>query len=150
MKKLVLVVLVMSIGIVSIAQPGNGPRRGQGEGIPPKERKEMMAEKLGLSDDQKEQIEFIRKDFKGEIQGLKNQLDIKHAELKAAIADEVSRKKIDAYVNEINTLNNESFKKEIDHMLKVRALLDDDQKVIFDSMRHKMGRKHGGMRGRRN
>ena len=149
MKKAVLITVGLMVGTIVMAQQGMGQRRGQAQG-PRMDRREMMKEKLNLSEDQEAQMKAIHTKYLSEVQSVENQLDIKRAELKAAISSESSKKVIDGFVSEINSLNNQRFEKEIDRMLEVRGILDDEQKVIFDAMAERGGRArmHRGKRGK--
>ncbi len=140
MKKAVLVTIGLMVVTFMMAQQGMGQRKGYGHGRGPDQmdRKEMMKEKLNLSEDQEKQMKSIQTKYLGEIQSIENQLDIKRAELKAAISAEESRKVIDGFVSEINSLNGQRFEKEIERMLEVRGILDEEQKVIFDAMAGKL------------
>lgn len=142
MKKIALVTLGLALAVLTFAQSEQGRRGGPREGGRG-DRKEMMAERLNLSDQQKEQMESLRTKHLSEVQGIENELDIKRAQLKAAVSSEESRKVVDGYVQDINSLTSQRFEKDIDHMLEVRAILDEDQKVIFDSMSPRKGhRRH--------
>ena len=149
MKKAVLVIIGVMLGTYLMAQPGMGQRRAMlpRQGM---DRMEMMKDKLDLSDAQAEKMEAIHTDFLGDVQPIKNQLDIKRAELKAAISAEQSKGIIDGFVAEINTLRNQQFELEISRIMEVRGMLDDDQKVIFDAIAsHRDGGPKGaGKRGR--
>lgn len=137
MKKVMLLTLGLMVGLMVMAQHGESQRRGHRDGRGERVRgnpKEMMAEKLNLTEGQQDEMESIRKKYMGDFQDVRNQLDIKKAELKAAIASDETRKVIDGFVKEINGLQNTRFELEISQMLDTRAILNEDQKLIFDSM----------------
>ncbi|MEM6738203.1 MAG: periplasmic heavy metal sensor [Bacteroidota bacterium] len=149
MKKVVLVIIGLIIGSMLKAQQGRGQQRGSDQ-APGMDRQEMMKERLNLSEDQEQQMESIRTKFLGDVQSIKDQLDIKRAELKAAINSEASENVVHEFISEINLLNGQRFEKEIERTQEVRSILDDDQKVIFNAIAARRGERHmrKGKRGK--
>ncbi|MBN2668480.1 MAG: periplasmic heavy metal sensor [Bacteroidales bacterium] len=93
-----------------------------------------------LTDQQKTEIEKLRIAHMKEIQQIKNQLDIKKAELKALqTAENPDMNAINKNIEERSALRTDLEKKSAAHHQAVRDLLTDDQKVIYDS---KTARKH--------
>ncbi|HPW18005.1 MAG TPA: Spy/CpxP family protein refolding chaperone [Candidatus Aminicenantes bacterium] len=84
---------------------------------------------LGLTDEQLDRIDKVRLAFREELLPLEmkwNRLDL---ELEALYRKGQNR---DAKLKEIEALEAEMDKKWEDHLSKVRAVLTDDQKVLFD------------------
>jgi mevalonate pyrophosphate decarboxylase len=79
---------------------------------------------------------------------IKNQLDVKRAQLRLAITSNDSKKVIDNYVEDINRLNSQMFTSRINTRLNMRGLLTEDQVLVFDSMHQsRSARKRGRYRG---
>ncbi|MEM0940502.1 MAG: hypothetical protein AAGI25_12055 [Bacteroidota bacterium] len=151
MKKVVLVIIGLIVGSILMAQHGRSQGRDSDQ-APGMDRREVMKERFNLSEDQEQQMESFRIKFLGDVQSIKDQLNIKRAELKTAINSEASKNVIYEFVSEINLLIGQRFEKEIDRIREVRSILDDDRKVIFDritvrkSKRHFRRVKHGRYR----
>ncbi len=145
MKKLGLLLTGLIVAATVVAQPGGRHGRHGDHGPEGSRGIERIEERLNLTEAQKTQMESLRNDHLESIRDIGNTLDIKRAQLKAAIAtDTPDTKEIDGLVAEINNLNNEKFKQWVDHTLKVRGMLDDDQKLIFDRIHHNKRMHHRG------
>lgn len=109
--------------------------------------KVRVEEQLNLSEDQKSKIEKLRLEHLRETKDLRNQLEIKRAELNAAMtSDQPDKKQVNSLVSEINSLRSDRFEQKINHQMQVRELLDDEQKLRFDQMKDRTKRH---LRGRR-
>ncbi len=140
MKKLTLIMAGLLAAATLWSQPAPKERGTRRHGDQRMERKAHMEERLGLTTEQKSKIEELRTAHKGSVLSVRNNLDIKHAELRALIAssDTPEKKQLDRLITEINLLDGEIFKKKIEHRIEVRSLLDDKQKILFDEMeRHR-------------
>ncbi|MFT6133756.1 MAG: hypothetical protein ACJAZM_000233 [Cyclobacteriaceae bacterium] len=100
----------------------------------------QMQDRLGLTDQQKTDIETLRIPHISSTQTLKAKLDVKEAELKLAIISE--SKGIDESIKEINALRSELFEAKISHELAVRTMLTVEQQLIFDK-NHMSKAPHG-------
>tara|TARA_Y100001949_G_C15908980_1_gene295999 strand:- start:211 stop:657 length:447 start_codon:yes stop_codon:yes gene_type:complete len=148
MKKIMLMMALVLVGTMTFAQ--RGPRDGgqRGDNRPNREdRKEMIAERLDLSDEQQQQIEDLRMAHLKVTSDTKSQLDIKRAELDAAIKAE---KPVDKLIGEIGNLENKLLDARVKHRIAVRNTLTDEQKLKFDQFQ---GGHHGpkgghGFRGK--
>ena len=96
---------------------------------------EFMAMRgLDLTDTQKEQIKAMRVEFMKEMTPMKNNMDIKMAELKAAsTGDNVDTKAVNKLMDDIGAMRTAMAKKQFANKQKVRTVLSDEQKVIFDA-----------------
>ena len=109
-----------------------------------------------LTPEQEQQINELRTmQIKG-MNDFRSDLGIKLAELqKLQTSENVEMDQINTKIDEIGKINTEMAKKRAAHIQKVRALLTDEQRVIFDSrhgkpghgMRRGMGRFHGSGEG---
>lgn len=136
-RKLIVLALVLgglSIGLM--AQPRKmGPRSGQG----PHHGMNM----LNLSEEQRSEIKQIRMDRAGEIQPLKDEIRINRAMITAQMhKDDPDMKQIISLVEKNGSILTQIRVKEIESRIKIRGLLNDEQKVIFDAGdRHMIGHR---------
>lgn len=139
MKKITLLLSLLLIGSLAFAQQNTPQRMRKG---PPRgeEPEAKIAERLNLTEEQKSQMKELKMSHLKETNPLMNELNIKRAELKAAIeANPDNRKKIDPIVNDINTLNGKLFTAKVNQQINMRMILDEDQRLKFDLMkRHQM------------
>ncbi len=140
-------VALMSVFFIGSAfgygnQQGQKGRAGHGEFGPEKG--------LNLSDTQKEEVKTLKISFIKEITPIKNELGIKMAELKAASAgDNVDARAVNMLIDKISEIKATMAKKHFANKQKVRTLLNDEQKVVFDAHAgkgHKGGRHGKAMR----
>ncbi len=156
MKKFILVLLpVLLIGwmTVAIAQPPQPPMPPRGDlpmghewmGHPPMmPDMPQFGKMLDLTDEQKSKIEDYRLEMQKAMLPLRSQLMTNRNELKLLItADKVDRNKISQKIAATTNILKQIQEKRVDQLLKVRALLNADQKKKFD-MKILSGRK--GMR----
>lgn len=128
------------LATVLYAQPNKQRRTSgpQGSGI------EMMANKLDLSDDQKSKLEELTLANQKKMKTFQNQLREKRAALiTLTTADDPDRKAVNKTVEEIGSLETSVLKQKTNHQLEVRSMLSDKQKMIWDQMQTKFGRKRG-------
>lgn len=101
---------------------------------------------MKLTEEQSENMETIKLEFMKETTPLKNEMKVKEAQLDAAsVGDNVDIKKVNALIEEIGKLKVEMAKNRFAHKQKVRNILSDEQKIMFDA---NAGEK--GFRGRGN
>lgn len=151
MKKVVLILAVAVFGLSSsFAQPGQG-LRGQGQG----QRNGAQGNSLNgrgdcsmaipnLSEDQKSEIQDLRLNFLREMQQNRNERDVLRAEnKKLASAVNFDQKAIDKNIDQQTAMMNSTMKAQSSHRQEVRNLLNDDQKLVFDSRTARMGQGRG-------
>lgn len=131
LQKVTSVIALMGILIIGSAWGyGNGQGRGANAG-----NGEFPAMRgLDLTDTQKDQIKAMRVDFVKELTPMKNSMAIKMAELKAAsTGDNVDTKTVNKLMEDIGAMKIDVAKKHFAHQQKVRTVLSDEQKVMFDA-----------------
>lgn len=149
MKKLILFACIVMMGSSVFAQQGprapRGPEEFRKEKMSERNPQERMVEFLGLTDVQKTKVGELRMAHLKEATPLMNELDIKEAQLKAAIQSE---KQADPIIKEINTIRGTLFTAKVKHQVAVRNVLTEEQRIKFDRMKHRRGGDMG-KRGRR-
>ena len=94
---------------------------------------------LNLSDEQQEQMKTFRLELMKEMTPIKNEIKVKTAELNmVSTGDNVDTKKVNSLLDEIGSLKTKMAKKKFAHKQKVRGILTDEQKVLFDAHAGKM------------
>jgi len=110
-----------------------------------------MEQKIpNLTEQQQSQIKTLRIAHMKKMQQLKNQVDVKKAELKVLqTADKVDMNAINKKIDEKAALKIQLEKEKASFRQKVRSLLTDEQRIIFDARMQKKkghmmheGRKH--------
>ncbi|MFY0652850.1 MAG: periplasmic heavy metal sensor [Cyclobacteriaceae bacterium] len=142
-----LVVLLVIIGTSSFAQSNQQQRMQyrqkmmQARADKP-DRGERFAEALELSDEQKTKIEAIKLESMKSMKSVKNQIGEKNARLKTlSTADNPDSKAITKVAQEIGDLKTQIFVSQVHSRQSIRALLDEKQKMKFDMMTERKGRK---------
>jgi len=139
---LLLWIFLFIFSATSFAQPGRGYNK---QGPPSDDRSGYDVPKcdiLNLSDEQEKKINDLRTAHLKEMIPVNNNLKLKAAELRIlTTADKIDQKAIDKKIDEIYLLKAEKARKAEAHRQAVRAMLTDDQKVIFDSKLHGKGPK---------
>ncbi len=106
-----------------------------------------MFSMLDLTDEQQTKITDLKLQHQKEILPLKSQMVEKRNELKVLMtSDNPDRSQINEIINQTGDIQKELKMKKVDHMIKVRSLLDADQKKKFDMkiLSGKHGMHHGG------
>lgn len=101
---------------------------------------------MNLTDLQKEQIKQLKIDYYKQVLPLKNELNEKKARLKTlASAEAVNFKAIEKVLKEESGLLVKMQKAKIRHLREVRLVLDEEQRILFDTRGHEMrkGKVHG-------
>jgi len=143
------------------AQPGNkmGNNRNREDFRPrfeqndPGDQFERMAIFLELTDEQKIKIEALQTPHMKKMIAFRNQLGEKQAQKRTLMsADKPDQKKLNALVDEVSKIRSNQEKERISHGIEVKTLLTDKQKVKFDMMQQRQGKKGGkarncGLRG---
>lgn len=96
--------------------------------------KELLPKHLNLTDEQKKAFKKLDLDLQKEILPLHNELDVKRLELDAEKTEEKpDLKKINALIDDIHHLAATIEKKRTAVNLQKRALLDDEQRELWDT-----------------
>lgn len=140
-RKMTAVLIGLMLTVSMMAQRGNGPgplntdKPGRGlycQAIP------------DMTEEQQQKIAGLRTAQIKEMNLYRNDLSIKRAELeKLQTADNADLDKINEKIDEIGKIKTEMAKKRAAHIQKVRSVLTEEQRAVFDS-RH--GHRAQGMR----
>ncbi len=146
----VFAMMFLLISTISYAQRGRYYNDRKGERPNRSNTQTNFTDQLDLSDEQKEKIDEIKLAASKESLQRQNKIAELEAQLTTALTeDKVDQNKTNKLVEEIGDLNTAARKQRIDTHLKIRNLLTDNQKVIFDQRisRRSFGRSfHGGYR----
>lgn len=92
-----------------------------------------------LTEDQRSQIRELRLNFLKEIQPLRNQLgELKARQKTLTTAIKPDMKAIDTNIDEVTKVQNQLMKKNAEVHQQVRAVLNDEQRLWFDSNAKRM------------
>jgi Spy/CpxP family protein refolding chaperone len=110
-----------------------------------RQQNNRMAAIPDLTDQQKQQIRELMLETRKEMLPLQNQMREKAARLKTLrTAENADINAINTMVEEISGIRAEMMKTRLASEQEIRALLTEDQRVVFDSRRQMhMKRKHG-------
>ncbi len=151
LKSINTLLIIALLSVPALAQPqGYGPHQGnspsQGGHMSPsmsqgeRNLEAVMAQKLGLSNEQKDQMKAIKLNKQKEMLPLKNTLGEKEAKLKTLqTASSADMKAINTQLDEIGALKVKMAKIKASGHQEVRKLLTDDQRVMFDNHFAEMG-----------
>ncbi|MCW3788647.1 Spy/CpxP family protein refolding chaperone [Plebeiibacterium sediminum] len=128
LKKMVLFTVIMvSLSATAWCQMPERNRMAEIEG-------DRHHQGLNLTEDQKDQMKTFRVEFLKELTPLKNEVKIKNAQLQAAsVGNDINEKQVYKLIEEIGGLKTQIAKKHFDHKQKVRNILTEEQKVLFDA-----------------
>ena len=127
-------------GALATSAIAQGKRMNKGE------RGHHMVKALDLTDDQQAKIEKMRLELKKDVLPLESQEGTLRSELGLLLtADNVAQSKVDAKIEEIGKIKVAIQKKEVSLKMRIRAMLNDTQRVKFDQ--HLLTGKLGGKRG---
>ena len=105
------------------------------------DRQERIFNIPGLSDEQKEQIKQVRLEIQKEVLPLRNDMREKRARLNTlSTAEKADMNAINRVVEDIGDLQTEIIKKREMGRQQVRNLLNEEQRLFFDS--HQRGMRH--------
>ena len=110
---------------------------------------DRMAKLMDLSDQQKEQIQETMLATRQKLLPLQNQMGEQMARLRTLrTSDEVDMEAINAVTEDLGDIRVEMMKKRLASEQKIRALLTEEQRIVFDSRRavkhHRAHRFHRG------
>ncbi|MCD6111940.1 MAG: Spy/CpxP family protein refolding chaperone [Bacteroidales bacterium] len=145
-KKLSLLILIalLSLNINSYAQK-RGMNNRSDRGRMYKNELQYNQKALNLTDEQAAKIKDIKLAYQKETLPLKNLLNEKRAHLKTLMtAEKADMKAINKIIDEMSTIRTKMMKKRVENRQKIRNLLTDEQKIIFDTrpQRKNFGRKN--------
>ncbi len=104
---------------------------------------EKIEKELGLSPEQKTQMEAIRTEFEGKQKAARTELKTKKDALKNLLdSEKPDRAKVDTLAAEINTLEGATMRTHIDHLFKVRAILTPEQFKKLEEFHKKHREEH--------
>jgi Spy/CpxP family protein refolding chaperone len=104
---------------------------------------------LDLNDEQQDKVDVFFTEMQKQINPIKADLDEKEAQLnKLMIADKPDNQAIVAKVKEIGDLKTKIQIAGVENRMKVRSILDENQKTRFDAMEMNDGPRKGGKQGR--
>ncbi|MEQ9166250.1 MAG: Spy/CpxP family protein refolding chaperone [Fulvivirga sp.] len=98
-----------------------------------------------MTDEQKEKVKDLKTSLLKDITPIENELNEKKAKLNTlSAAEKVDKKAIEKTVKEIGELKTKLMLAREFHKQDVRAILTEEQRVVFDRMGgHKRGMRHG-------
>jgi len=150
-------IILLALTFTAEAQRANRGDRGPqmkeriAQNHMPGERGHRFMPALDLSDEQKDQIKEIMLEGKKEAIPFQNQLGEKKARMKTlSSGDTYDVEALNGLADEMAELHASLKKIQIEKRGEIRALLTEDQKVIFDSMpdRKEKGKRKIGRRNR--
>ena len=152
MKRSVMVASVIALLLATwaTAQPfERGMRMRDGTG--PQHRLEMMKEELGLTEDQIEKLQEIRRETEKKIIPVKSEIDLLRLELEEVLgSDSFSESKANGIINRIADKSAEIQKIRMKQMVAKREILTKEQWIKmgeFKKMRKNMKKRGHGARG---
>jgi Spy/CpxP family protein refolding chaperone len=136
-KVLVAIIIVLGLSLTVMAQPG---RRG------PRSERPMMhrtgLQYLDLTEEQKAQIKDIHLAYLKEVQPMKDELKINRAKVNALLkTDNPEMKQIVSLVETDGKLLTQIKVKSIEKKINVRALLTEEQKILYDARYERMDKR---------
>ena len=135
---LMLTGLIFSIPALAQKGPGNCPNPQQGG---------CCKNMPGMTEDQQKKIDALQLKHMKTVTEYKNQIALKKAELRILeSSDKPDKAAVDKKIDEIMTMKGQSAKSQAALHMEIRALLTDEQKVLFDAHRGK-GPGPGGCQG---
>jgi len=116
------------------AEPGDGKMHDDEKGW--EEKVNKMYEKLGLSEEQRNQLKAQKESHRDEMKGTREQLQTKHQEFQAEIQKaDFDAGKLKAINNDIKSLHNKIADYRLESILKVREILTPEQFAKFMQMK---------------
>ena len=97
-----------------------------------------------LTEDQRTQLKDLQLAFEKENRQTRNLVNEKRAHLKTLQdEDNVDQKAINKTIDEMMDLQGKLMKSRVDHRIKVRALLGDEQRAVYGRMGARMMKRNG-------
>jgi protein CpxP len=133
--------MIILFGLIAtlnaVAEPASDMVDGERDG----HRMERIAEKLDLSDEQKEQIKVIYKGTKSEMKFLRQSIKESRKAMEAAVESGANDSKIDELSTQQGKLMAEMIALKSKNRVRVMTLLTDEQRVKAKKMRAKMQKR---------
>jgi len=138
----VAIISLMFISVNTFAQKGNCERNNSNKS---NGKNTGIENKIpDLTETQKADIKKIQLNGKKEMLPITNSLAVKRAELQILrTAEKIDQKAIDTKVNEIGALRTQMMSLREQRIQKIRSVLTDNQKIVFDSHKGKHSHNHG-------
>ena len=109
-----------------------------------------LIEMLNLDEDQKAAIEKIHLNGQKEMLTFRTTLQQKQAELRAlSVGDNYDKSKVTTLADEIGELRANMLKQRAAHQQQIKQILNEEQRIKFDSFHLNRGCKMGAFRGQR-
>lgn len=140
-------ILLLSVSS-SFAQRGMGIRANQNKGMYMQQNR-FCVTALDLSDEQQTQIDELRLSHLKNMQTNRNKMNELRARKQTLMTSDSELKEVNSVIDEMSVLHTKMMKVTAKHRKDVRSLLNDEQKIIFDSHNERgMHRGHGFRNGR--
>ncbi len=134
MKKIYFTLIILGVAVTLKAQNPAFEGRGYMGANPQRTMPQMTAE-------QQESIKSINLEFRKELNEINNLLGEKRAQLRILVhKDNADMRAVNKKIDEISALQARKLKATTEKLVKTRALLTDEQKVMFDSRSHMKNR----------
>ncbi len=149
------IVLLVGMSLTASAQRGQRMNNGAGQGFGQGQGFNQgfgaaNCAFLNLSDEQQTKVADLRLALTEKNLPLQNQLGEMRAKMQSLrTGNNQDFKAISKLIDEMSTVQAQVRKNAAEHRLNVRALLTDDQKVLFDARQGRQGNRQNGMRGKR-
>ena len=149
---------VITLLIVGLTLPvlARGRQGHHGPGVPspllngPLDRIDEIADEIGLTESQYEQIMTLRKSHRHSTETLHSQLRILRDDLRDQMQmNDISKSDVMASIDEISKLENQLMKKDVEAMIQLKSILTEEQQNQLRTMR-KEHREQRKMRPQRN
>jgi len=152
MKKNILsrsLLIIMMIAAMSMSTTVFAQGRGNGQGMKKgKQTEQMMKQIPDLSDEQMDKIKNLRIEMMKQITPLQAELQELKAHLRTlSVAEEADMKAINKTIDKISALQGKIMKIHAKFRQDVRSVLNDKQRVVFDSKAGHMMKGHKGHHG---
>ena len=140
------IVIVAALGLLlplsAPAQPGPGQRMHR----PQMRTQQRLMERLGLSDQQKEQVRKLSFEHQKAQTELMSKIRIARLDMREMLlADKPDRSALEKKLSAISDLQNQAKVNQLHHLFAVFDLLTPEQQKKFKSHMSGMGMEHGGM-----
>lgn len=133
---------------VEVAQAGPPGQPGMGPMGEPGERLLRMADQLGLSDAQRNQIQAIFAEAKTANEPLLQEMQAAHEQMQTLMSSGASQSELQAQHNRMQALHQQMGDRHFSTMMAVQAVLTPEQQAKLQEMRGERGQmrgNHGGM-----
>jgi len=148
--------ILFSVQTNTFAQRGNGNGQGQGKGYYQGQGNGQGNGAFcnnipGLTEEQKSKMQVLRVAHMKARQTNQNLIREKRAHLiTLQTADNIDTKVINSTIDDITELQNKQWKKRSAHMVEIRKILTDEQKVYFNNHQGQKGQGYGRGNGKGN